>query len=402
MNQELVRRIAVTIGALLLFRLGSHVPLAGLVPQNSLLPGVNVGRISIFALYLIPYLSAAIVIQLIAMVWGRLNALQRSGEAGRRKIARYTLVLTLVLTTFQAYGLASALVEITNLVADPGGWFVLSATATMVGGVFFLIWLSELITRHGIGNGLALILAVSILISLPEDVANIIEMLRRGMVSPNLVLLHVAFWVAFVALIVLVESARRNVPIEFGARQLGKRLLPPRRTVLPIKLNSAGALIPVTVAPWTWSLPLAIAAFVFGAREPWLVAAYEHMKFGQPAHLLLGAIAVFVLVFVYTSYVLDPERAAATLQEQGGVIAGVAPGEATADHLDRTVSLTTVLGAAYLAAVSLIPELFTAWGDMLLPYKISGGSALIVVCTILDLQKQVRDLSLTTRGGERK
>jgi preprotein translocase subunit SecY len=401
MNQELVRRIAVTIGALLLFRLGSHVPLAGLVPQHSLLPGVNAARISIFALFLIPYLSSAIVIQLIAMVWGRLNSLQRAGEAGRRRIARYTLVLTLVLATFQAYGLASALVEITTVVVDPGGWFVLSATATMVGGVFFLVWLSEVITRHGIGNGLALILAVNILAALPGDIANVFEILRRGMVSPNLVLFHVAFWVAFVALIVLVESARRNVPIEFGARQVGKLLLPPRRAVLPIKLNNAGALIPVTVAPWLWSLPLAIAAFVFGARQPWLVAAYEHMQFGRSAHLVLGALAVFVLVFVYTSYVLDPEHAAETLQKQGGAIPGVAPGEATADHLDRTVTLTTVLGAAYLAAVSLIPELFEARGDML-PYNISGGSALIVICTILDIRTQVRDVSLTNPGGVRQ
>jgi len=173
------------------------------------------------------------------------------------------------------------------------------------------------------------------------------------------------------------------------------------RTGRPIKLNSAGLLIPVTVAPWLWSLPLAVAAFVFGARQPWLVAAYEHMTFGRPAHLVLGAAAIFVLAFIYTAYVLDPEQAAATLQEQGGAVAGVEPGEPTADYLDRTVSLTTVLGAAYLAAVSLIPELFVGSGDML-PYKISGGSALIVVCTILDIRTQVRDVSLTNPGGVRQ
>jgi preprotein translocase subunit SecY len=402
MNQELARRIAVTIGALLLFRLGSNIPIAGLSLQNGLLSTFAVERVSILALNLIPYLSAAILIQLVAMVWGRLNALQRAGEAGRRRIARYTLVLTLVLATFQAFGIASAMENISGLVAEPGDWFLVSTTASMVGGVFFLIWLSELINRHGIGNGLAVILAVSIVVALPADVARVIEVLRTGAASANLVLFHVVFWVAFVALIVRIESARQNIPLEFAARQVGKRLLPRRNAVLPIKLNSAGLLIPVTVAPWLWSLPLAIGAFVFGARQPWLVAAYEHMKFGQPAHLVFGVIAVFVLCFIYTSYVLDPEQAAATLQEQGGVIPGVAPGEATADHLDRTVSLTTVLGAAYLAVVSLIPELFTAWGDMLLPYKISGGSALIVVCTILDIRTQVRDISLTNPGGVRQ
>lgn len=401
MNQELVRRIAITIGALLLFRLGSHIPIAGLSVQSGVLSGLAAERVSILALNVIPYLSAAILIQLVAMVWGRLNALQRAGETGRRRIARYTLVLTFVLATFQAFGIASAMESISGLVAEPGGWFVASTVASMVGGVFVLVWLSELITRYGIGNGLALILAVSILASLPADVANVIEVLRTGAASANLVLLHVVFWVAFVALIVRVESARRNVPVEFGARQLGARLLPRRATVLPIKLNSAGLLIPATLAPWLWSLPLAIAAFVAGARQPWLVAAYEHMKFGQPAHLVFGAVAIFALVFIYTSYVLDPEQAAATLQEQGGAIPGVAPGEATADYLDRTVSLTTVVGAVYLTALSLIPELFVAWGDML-PYKISGGSALIVVCTILDIRTQVRDVSLTNPGGVRQ
>src|SRR5262249_51241496 len=150
MTQELARRIAITIGALLLFRLGSHIPVAGLSLQNGVLPNAALARLSILALNLIPYLSAAIIIQLIAMVWGRLNSLQRSGEAGRRRIARYTLMLTLALATFQAFGIASALENISGLVAEPGGWFVVSTIASMVGGVFFLIWLSELITRHGI------------------------------------------------------------------------------------------------------------------------------------------------------------------------------------------------------------------------------------------------------------
>jgi preprotein translocase subunit SecY len=400
MNQELVRRIAVTIGALLLFRLGSHIPVAGFSLQSGVLSTIAAERLSILALNVIPYLSAAILVQLLSMVWGRLNALQRAGEAGRRRIARYTLVLTLVLAALQAFGIASALESISGLVAEPGGWFLALVTASMVGGVFFLVWLSELINRYGIGNGLALILAVGILAALPADIAKVIEVLRMGAVSPNLVLFHAVVWGAFVALIVLVESARRNVPLEFGARQLGKRLLPPRQAVLPIKLNSAGALIPVTVALWLWSMPLAVAGFVVG-RQPWLVAAYEHMTFGRPAHLVFGAVSIFVLVFLYTAYVMDPEQAAATLQEQGGVIPGVAPGEPTADHLDRTVSLTTVLGAAYLTALSLIPELFAAWGDML-PYNISGGSALIVVCTILDIRTQVRGQSLTDPGGGRQ
>jgi preprotein translocase subunit SecY len=397
---ELARRIAFTIGALLIFRLGSHVPLAGISAQTGVLSTGAIDRVSILALTLIPYLSAAIFIQLLSMVWGRLGALERSGEAGRRKLARITLVLTLLLASFQAFGLASALQNISGLVTGPGEWFLLSTTATMVGGVFFMIWLSEQITRHGIGNGIALVLSVNILVSLPAEIATAFELLRQGAVSGNLVLFNTVVWAALVALIVLVEGARRNVPVQYGARQVGKRLLPPRDQVLPIKLNSAGFLIPVTVTPWIFYLPLALATFAFG-RTPWLAAAYEHIQFARPAHIILGSIAIFVLAFIYTAYVLDPEQAAETLQKQGGAIPGVAPGEPTADHLDRVVSLTTAVGAVYLVAVSLIPEALVACG-VALPYKIGGGSVLIVVCTILDIKKQVRDVSLTNPGGVRQ
>jgi preprotein translocase subunit SecY len=396
-TRELARRIAITIGALLIFRLGSFIPLAGISIQSGALSSAHNGAVSIFSLSLIPYLTAAIIIQLVAVVWGRLRALERSGEAGRRKIARYTLILTLVLAASQAYGIASAVQGIRGLVLEPGGWFLLSATASMVGGVFCLIWLSEQITRHGIGNGLALILSVSILVSFPAEVALTFELLRQGAVSGDRVLLCAILWAAVVAVIVLFESARRNVPVNYSARQLGQRLLPQRSSVLSIKLNSAGFLIPFTVAPWVFYLPLALASLVFG-RTSWLAAAYQHIQFGRPVHIALVAVVILVLTFVYTAYVLDPEHAAETLRDHGGVIPNVAPGEPTADYLDRMASLTTVVGAVYLVAVSLIPEVLVADG-VALPYKIGGGSMLIVVCTILDIKKQVYDLSLVKPGG---
>ena len=397
---ELVRRIAFTIGALLIFRLGSYVPLAGISTRSGLLSSLSINRISIFALTLVPYLSAAIIVQLLSVVWGRLSALERSGEAGRRKIARITLIVTLLLASFQACGVASAMQNISALVPEPSAWFLLSATASMVGGVFFMVWLSEQITRHGIGNGIALVFSVNILLSLPAEVATAIELLRQGQVSGNLVLFNAALWVVLVALMVFVEGARRNVQVQYAARQVGKRLFAPQTSVLPIKINSAGFLIPATLTPWIFYLPLALATFIFG-RTQWLAAAYEHMQFARPAHIILGAVVVFVLVFIYTACVLDPERAAETLQKQGGTIPGVEPGEASADYLDRVVSLTTVVGAVYLVVVSLIPEALVA-GGVALPYKIGGGSVLIVVCTILDLKKQVRALSLTDPGGVRQ
>jgi len=399
---ELARRIAITIGALLLFRLGSHIPIAGIVPrvQADLISSIGgPARISIFALSVIPYLSAAILLQLVAVVWGRLSALERSGEIGRRRIARYTLVLTLLIASFQAFGVASGLQSISGVVAEPGAWFLVSAAATMVGGVFCLVWLSELITRYGIGNGLALILFVGIIIALPGDIAATLELLRQGVLSSGLVLFLAILSVALVAFVVLLEGARRNVPVQYAARQVGQSWIEPRSSVLSIKINSAGFLIPSTVMPWVLYLPLALATFVFG-QTSWLAAAYGHLKFGEPVHFILGSIVIFVLAFIYTAYVLDPEQAGETLQKQGGTIQGVAPGEATVDHLDRVASLTTIVGAVYLVAVLLIPELLVAYGG--LPFLFGGGSVLIVVCTILDLQKQVRDLSLTTRGGERK
>jgi preprotein translocase subunit SecY len=400
MTIELARRIAFTIGALLVFRLGSHIPIPGMSTQSGLLSSGAINRVSIFALTIVPYVSAAILVQLVSMVWGRLSALETSGEAGRRKIARITLILTLLLAAFQAFGVASAIQNISGLVAEPGTWFLLSATASMVGGVFFMVWLIEQMTQHGVGNGIALVLSVNILLSLPAEVATAIELLRQGQVSGNLVLFNAVLWVGLVAVMVLIEGARRNVSVQYGARQVGKRLFAPRASVLSIKLNSAGFLVPVTVTPWVFYLPLAFATFIFG-RTPWLAAAYEHLQFARPTHIVLGSAVVLVLAFIYTAYVLDPERAAQTLQKQGGTIPGVEPGEATADYLDRVVSLTTVVGAVYLVIVSLIPEALVA-GGVALPYKFSGGSALIVVCTILDLQKQVRDVSLTNPGGERR
>ncbi len=401
MNQELARRIAVTIGALLLFRLGTNIPLAGMGASDGPMPPAIFARISIFSLGLAPYLSAAIFVQLLSMVWGGLSALERSGEAGRRNIARITLVLTLLLATFQAYGVASAIRDAPGLIVDRDGWFVISATASMVGGVFVLIWLAEQITRHGVGNGLALVLSVGILVALPPDVANVIELLRGGAISSDLVLFHVCFWLAAVMLIVVFESARRNIPIAFVERKVGERLLPARRALLPIKINSAGFLIPTTAASWLFVLPLAFAGLVLGGRHPWIAGAYAHLQFGRPSHLILASSAVFVLAFIYTSYVVDPEHAAGSLEKQGGTIPGVAPGEATADYLDRVVSLTTVVGAVYLTLVQMIPEAFVAYGNAL-PYSMNGGAALIVICTVLDLRKQVRDVSLTKPGGVRR
>jgi preprotein translocase subunit SecY len=414
---SLARRIAITIGALLVFRLGSYIPvpgidhnaLEGLVRANpgsifAAFVGANgVARISIFALGVVPYVSAAIIVQLLSVVWGRLSSLVRSGEAGRRSIARYTLLLTLPFAMVQAYGIAATLETIPGMVSDPDGLFVTSATASMVGGVFFLIWLSELITRYGIGNGLALVLSVGVFASLPGDVAGVLRLIQDGGMTGNFALLQAALWFATVILIVFIETARRRVPVVFAERKQGDRSFPAQSGFLSIKINSAGFLIPVTLESWALSLPLLlplpVAALLFGFATPWVGAAFKYLKFGQPAHLVLGSIAVFVIAFIYSSYVIDPDHAAEQLSKRGGTIPGVEPGEPTAAYLDRVMSFTTLVGAIYLTALTLILEMLLARG-LPLSYNIGGGAALIVVCTVLDIQKQVRDISRIYPGAD--
>jgi preprotein translocase subunit SecY len=387
MTSELARRIAFTLGALFVYRLGTYIPLPGIDP--------SVGRISIFALNIIPYLSAAIVIQLVSMVSSKLNARAGAGELGRQTIRRYTLGLTFLLTAFQAYGIASSLQGVADVVSDPGALFLLSTTAMLLGGTVFLIWLSEQMTARGIGNGLVLMLFVGIVAEMPKAVASTAELVRQGVLSVEYVALLCVLWVALIGLIVFVELARRRVPVEFTA--LGDRSIPPQQSYLSIKLNSAG-LIPTVATPWLIFLPLTLLGFAFGQGSPWLAAAFKQIEFGHLGHVIVSSAAIVILAFIYTAFVADPERAAATLKARGGAIPGVEPGEATADYIDRVVTGTTAIGAIYLALVFLIPEALIAYANV--PYYFGGASALIVVCAVLDMETQVRGVSLTRLGGE--
>jgi preprotein translocase subunit SecY len=388
MKSELARRIIFTLGALLIYRLGNYIPLPGVHGSGT--------RLSIFSIWILPYLSAAILIQLVSVVSSKLAALPRSGEAGRRKIARYTIALAIPLTAFQAFGIASALQKVPDVVDDPGALFLLSATVTMTGGTVFLIWLSELITLRGIGNGLALLIFASVAVDMPRAIGSMILLVRDGTVSVDRALVLTVLWGALFALVVFVELARRRVPIEFAARKIGNRLLPAQSTHLSLKINSAG-LIPTVVAPWLYLLPLTFAGLAFDPTSPLLLSVYGLVQQNHIGRVILSALAILIIAFIYTAFVTDPEYAADSLRKHGAVIPGIEPGEPTAEHLDRVVSYTTCVGAVYLAAVFLIPELLLAYGET--PFHLAGVSVLVVVCTVLDIERQVRGRSLIEPGG---
>jgi preprotein translocase subunit SecY len=330
------------------------------------------------------------------MVSSKLGALPRKGEAGRRKIARYTIVLAVFLAAFHAFGNASILQGIPNFVNEPGGLFLLSTMVTLTGGTIFLIWLSEQITARGIGNGLALILFAGVAAEMPDEIASMVQLVRQGALSAGRVSWLGIFWAALVGLVVFFELARRRVPVEFTGRKLGDRLLPAQSTHLSLKLNSAG-LMPTVVAPWLYLLPLTIAGLVFDHTSPRLMAVYRLFQEYHMGRVILTSVAIIILAFIYTAFVVDPEHAADSLKKYGGAIPGVEPGEPTAAHLDRVVSYTTCIGAVYLAAVFLIPELLLSYSQA--PFYLGGTTVLVVVCTVLDIETQVRGRSLTEPGG---
>jgi preprotein translocase subunit SecY len=412
MTLELARRIAFTLGALLVYRLGTFVPLPGvdlslweqLFDANSggtlgmaaASSGGAIARLSIFSLGVMPYISAAIIIQLMSMVSSTLSGLTKRGASGRRSVARYTLGVALILTAFQGHGIASGLQHIPNLVNDPSGLFRVATTATLVGGAVLLVWLGEQITAHGIGNGLALLLCAGIVVDVPKAIASTLELGRQGVLSFELISALAVLSVALIGLIVFMERARRRVAVEFSERKLGDRVLPSKRSHLALKLNHAG-LIPAALAPWFFFLPLTIAGLVFGPTA-WLSSVAVAIAPGHPARMILLPLVIVIFAFVYTAYVVDPERTAESLKRYGGAIPGIEPGEPTAIHVDQVVSSLTVVGAAYLAAVFLIPEALIVYANV--PYYFSGASALIVVCAVLDIESQVRGESLTERGSE--
>lgn len=397
MTSELSRRIVFTIGALLVYRLGSHIPLpgfdpaalAGLVqgaPSGSILAmtaGSHLERISLFSLSIIPFVSVAVLLQLASIFASRLRNLSFGGWAGRDRLARITLVLTLAMAAFQSLGIANALQDIPGLVPAPGLVFVVSTVATLTGATAFLIWLSGQITQRGIGNGVAVIIAATAVSAFAPAAAGLLDLGRSGVFSTVQLLAFAAIAIGFVALIVFVEGARLELRIDYSGRTIGGRMVAARNVSMPVKLNSAGVLIPTLVAGWLMAMPGVIAIFTAGSAHDGSWYAQ-----GSPLYLIASALLIMLCALVYAAILLNPDRTAQELARHKGTIPGVAPGEPTADHLNAVLSRIALVGALYLAAIVVIPEWLSV--RFSIPVLLGGASFVVVVGTVLDILEQAR------------
>lgn len=403
--KALQQRIWFTLGALLVYRLGTFIPVPGIDPDAfgatfeqsqqgilgmfNMFAGGAVERMAIFALNLIPYITASIVVQVISTASPRLEAMKKEGgEAGRRKMNQYTRYLAVVFCTVQAYGIAVGLEASQGVVLNPGWFFRFSTVITLVGGTMFLMWLGEQITARGVGNGISLIIFAGIVANLPTTVAQTLELSRTGAIPGIAGIGMVLLSLIVIAGIVFFERAQRRLLIQYPKRQVGNKMFQGDSSHLPLKLNTAGV-IPVIFGSSLLLLPATIASFAAQGNAPqWLQVVTALLGRGQPLYLALFAFFIIFFAFFYTAIVFNPTETADNLKRSGGFIPGIRPGERTAQHIDYVLTRITVIGAIYLTVVALIPEVL--FSQMAISQFIGGTSLLIMVTVTLDTVSQVQ------------
>ena len=400
---ELRQRIFFTVGLLMVYRLGTYIPVPGIDAtalrdfmdnaQNgvtgmlSMFTGGALKRMGIFALGIMPYISASIIIQLMTSMYKPLEALKKEGEAGRKKINQYTRYGTVLLATFQAFGLAKSL-EAGNLVQDAGLYFEAATVVTLVGGTMFLMWLGEQITARGIGNGISLIIFVGIVAEIPAALARFLAQGREGSISPALIIGVIVMVIAVIAFVVFMERALRKIHIQYPRRQVGMKVYDGGNSHLPIKVNPAGV-IPVIFASSLLLLPTTIATFSGDQTSPILSTILAYFGPGQPLYLLFFGVMIVFFTFFYTYNVsFKPDEVADNLKNQNGFVPGIRPGKKTAEYLQYVVTRLLVVGSAYLAAVGLLPAILRQ--QLNIPFYFGGTSVLIVVSVAMDTVQQVQ------------
>ncbi|NNE84985.1 MAG: preprotein translocase subunit SecY [Alphaproteobacteria bacterium] len=405
--KELKQRLLFTLGALIVYRLGTFIPIPGIDPtvigdifaqQSGGILGVfdafaggALSRMSIFALNVIPYISAAIIMQLMTAISPRFEAMKKEGESGRKKINQYTRYLTVFLAVIQAYGLSVGLESLNSsagaAVADPGLFFRASTVITIVGGTMFLMWLGEQITARGVGNGISLIIFSGIVANLPTALASTLELGRTGALPVLVIVAFLLMAVAVIAIIVYFERAQRRIIVQYPKRQVGNRMFGGEASHIPLKLNTSGV-IPIIFATSILLTPASIAGFSGGGGDGFLGFITANLGRGQPAFLIVFALLIAFFAFFYTAIVFNPAETADNLKKNGGFVPGIRPGKNTADYFDYVLSRLTVVGATYLVAVALLPEILIS--RFSLPFFFGGTSLLIVVVVSMDTVAQIQ------------
>jgi preprotein translocase subunit SecY len=405
---ELKNRLWFTLGALIVYRIGTYVPVpgvdaavmaeilqqhgGGILGMFDMFTGGALGRMTVFALNIMPYISASIIVQLMTAAVPAWEALKKEGESGRKKLNQYTRYLTLLIAIFQAYGISVGLESMRAsfgpAVVDPGMFFRLSCVITLVGGTMFLMWLGEQITARGVGNGISLIIFAGIVANLPHALASTLELGRTGALSTVFIIAFLVIALAVIAFVVFVERAQRRIPVQYPKRQVGNRMFGGENTHLPLKLNTAGVIPPI-FASSLLLLPATFAGFSGDpAGEGWVTTIANALAHGQPLYMALYMVMIVFFAFFYTAVVFNPQETADNLKKYGGFVPGIRPGQATADYFDRVLTRLTAVGALYLSIVCLLPEiLISNYG---VPFYFGGTSLLIIVSVTMDTVAQVQ------------
>jgi len=407
---ELHKRLLFTLLALLVYRIGTYVPVPGINSeaflaffqnpdsQRGILDMVNmfsggaVERFAVFALNVMPYISASIIVQLLGAVYPPWEKLRKEGgESGRKQLNQYTRYLTVVLALFQSAGIAIGLNAQPGFVDSPGLFFIISTVTVLTGGTMFLMWLGEQVTARGVGNGISLIIFAGIVAVLPGTIARLFGLAQQGQISAFVLLLVAAMAIAVVVFIVFMERAQRRLLIQYPKRQEGNRMAGGERSFLPLKVNTAGV-IPAIFASSLLMLPATVAQFTANANLPswmsWLPIVTAQLTHGQPAFMLLYGLLIVFFCFFYTSITFNPEDTAENLRKYGGFLPGIRPGKRTAEYLDYVLTRLTVIGAAYITAVCLLPEVLIS--QMPSIGYFGGTSLLIVVSVTMDTVAQIQ------------
>ena len=401
---DLKRRLLFLLGALVVYRIGAHIPVPGIDPNvlsdlfNSqqggilgmfnMFSGGALSRFTIFALGIMPYISASIIMQLMSVASPQLEALKKEGEAGRRKITQYTRYGTLGLAIFQGIGIAVALEAQAGLVNDPGIMFRLTTVSTLVTGTMFLMWLGEQITERGLGNGISIIIFAGIAAGLPSAIGGLFELVRTGAMHPLTALVICALVVVVTAFVVFVERGQRKILVNYAKRQVGNKIYGGQSSHLPLKLNMSGVIPPI-FASSIILFPATIAGW-FGQSESmtWLKDIAAVLSPGQPIYVMLYAAAIIFFCFFYTALVFNSKETADNLKKSGAFVPGIRPGEQTARYIDKILMRLTLVGAAYITIVCLLPEfLILKWN---VPFYFGGTSLLIIVVVTMDFMSQVQ------------